>query len=214
MDYSLPLSMGFSRQEYWSGLLCPPPGDLPNPGIEHMLAGGFFTTSTTWEAPTKVKKAQIIASWNYQNKGTEEIARVSLNDKLLLLPRYLGCLLQQIRRVTIFPCFSATPHTHKTTQLLSRSMEASSHLLECVSLSMHMAHLTFYLPCPDCQPSPLIYPDHLLYFHHMAYHYLAGYWRRQWQPTPVLLPGKSRGRRGLVGCCPWGHTELDTTEAT
>ena len=37
MDYSLcqaPPSMGFSRQEYWSGLLCPPPGDLPNPGIE------------------------------------------------------------------------------------------------------------------------------------------------------------------------------------
>ena len=29
-----PLSMGFSRQEQWSGLLCPPPGDLPNPGIE------------------------------------------------------------------------------------------------------------------------------------------------------------------------------------
>ena len=30
-----PLSMGFFRQGYWSGLLCPPPGDLPNPGIEH-----------------------------------------------------------------------------------------------------------------------------------------------------------------------------------
>ena len=29
-----PLSMGFSRQEYWSGLPCPPPGDLPNPGIQ------------------------------------------------------------------------------------------------------------------------------------------------------------------------------------
>ena len=29
--------------------------------------------------------------------------------------------------------------------------------------------------------------------------------RRQWQPTPVLLPGKSHGRRGLVGCSPWGH---------
>ena len=48
---------GFSRQEYWSGLLCPPPGDLPNPRIEpksHMspaLAGGFFSTSATWEAP-------------------------------------------------------------------------------------------------------------------------------------------------------------------
>ena len=30
----VPLSMGFSRQEYWSGLPCPPPGDLPNPGVE------------------------------------------------------------------------------------------------------------------------------------------------------------------------------------
>ena len=36
--------------------------------------------------------------------------------------------------------------------------------------------------------------------------------RRQWQPTPVLLPGKSHGRRSLVGCSPWGHEELDTTE--
>ena len=36
--------------------------------------------------------------------------------------------------------------------------------------------------------------------------------RRQWQPTPVLLPGKSHGQRSLVGCSPWGHGELDTTE--
>ena len=38
------------------------------------------------------------------------------------------------------------------------------------------------------------------------------YWRRQWQPTPVLLPGKSHGQRSLVGCSPWGHEESDTTE--
>ena len=36
--------------------------------------------------------------------------------------------------------------------------------------------------------------------------------RRQWQPTPVLLPGKSHGRRSLVGCIPWGSEELDRTE--
>ena len=36
--------------------------------------------------------------------------------------------------------------------------------------------------------------------------------RRQWHPTPVLLPGKSHGRRSLVGCSPWGHKESDTTE--
>ena len=38
--------------------------------------------------------------------------------------------------------------------------------------------------------------------------------RRQWHPTPVLLPGKSHGRRSLVGCRLWGRTESDTTEAT
>ena len=36
----------------------------------------------------------------------------------------------------------------------------------------------------------------------------------QWHPTPVLLPRKSHGRRSLVGCSPWGHKELDTTEVT
>ena len=36
--------------------------------------------------------------------------------------------------------------------------------------------------------------------------------RRQWHPTPVLLPGKSHGRRSLVGCNPWGREESDTTE--
>ena len=52
-----PLSMGFSRQEYWSGLPCPSPRDLPDPGVEPVslrapaLADGFFTTITTWEAP-------------------------------------------------------------------------------------------------------------------------------------------------------------------
>ena len=39
-------------------------------------------------------------------------------------------------------------------------------------------------------------------------------WRRKWQPTPVFLPGESQGRQSLVGCCLWGHTESDTTEAT
>ena len=37
-------------------------------------------------------------------------------------------------------------------------------------------------------------------------------WRRKWQSTPVLLPGKSHGRRSLVGYSPWGHKESDTTE--
>ena len=53
--HQAPLSMAFSRAEYWSGVQCPPPGDLPDPGIEPAsltspaLAGGFFATSATWE---------------------------------------------------------------------------------------------------------------------------------------------------------------------
>ena len=53
-----PVIMGFSRQEYWSGLPFPPPGDLPNSGMEPAspiapaLADRFFTTSAPWEAPS------------------------------------------------------------------------------------------------------------------------------------------------------------------
>ena len=55
--HQAPLSTGFDRQGYWSGLPCAPPGDLPDPGIEltsvmsPASAGGFFITSTTWETP-------------------------------------------------------------------------------------------------------------------------------------------------------------------
>ena len=37
-------------------------------------------------------------------------------------------------------------------------------------------------------------------------------WRREWQSTPVFLPGESHGQRRLAGYSPWGHEELDTTE--
>ena len=40
------------------------------------------------------------------------------------------------------------------------------------------------------------------------------HWRRKWQPIPVFLPGESQGQGSLVGCCLWGRTESDTTEAT
>ena len=67
------LSMGFSRQEYWSGLPFPPPGDLPDSEIKlkslmsPALAGRFFTTNTTWDAQTAgttpiVERAQVLDS--------------------------------------------------------------------------------------------------------------------------------------------------------
>ena len=65
-----PLSVGFSRQEYCSGLPCPPPGDLPHPGIEPeslmspALVGRFFTMSVTWEVQRDTNFTQIcISEW-------------------------------------------------------------------------------------------------------------------------------------------------------
>ncbi|KAB0344198.1 hypothetical protein FD754_021124 [Muntiacus muntjak] len=68
LDHQAPLSMGLSRQEYRSGLPFPPPGDLGNPGIEPAsltspaLAGRFFTTSATWEAPVNTEGSAKLQS--------------------------------------------------------------------------------------------------------------------------------------------------------
>ena len=57
--HQAPLFMEFSRRECWSGLPCPPPGNLPHPGIElaflmsPALAGRYFTTSTIWEVSSE-----------------------------------------------------------------------------------------------------------------------------------------------------------------
>ena len=66
-----PLSMGFSRQEYWSGLPCPHPGDLPDPGIEPVSfmspaqTGGFLATSSTCEAlPSLGEDSDVTQSRN------------------------------------------------------------------------------------------------------------------------------------------------------
>ena len=61
--HQAPLFMGFSRQEYWSGLPCPPPGHLPDPGIKPIslispaFAGGLLTTSATREGPRSIHVA-------------------------------------------------------------------------------------------------------------------------------------------------------------
>ena len=67
------------------------------------------------------------------------------------------------------------------------------------------------------------YPKYPIIYIQQWYHFIAFkkweisgfkhiYQRRQWHPTPVLLPGKSHGRRSLVGCSPWGREESDMTE--
>ena len=55
-------------------------------------------------------------------------------------------------------------------------------------------------------------PQYNIFYHLSLLVLLRESWRRQWHPTPVLLPGKSHGRRSLVGCSPWGRYESGTIE--
>ena len=88
-----PLSMGFCRQEYWSGLPCPPPGDLLNPGMEPMslmapaLADRFFTTSATWEALSPVYPPKQL--WKPAEPQAD--ARTLLNQTLKWFGLYNHC---------------------------------------------------------------------------------------------------------------------------
>ena len=116
------LFTGFSRQEYWSGLPCPPPGGLPHPQTEPTppaLADGFFTTEP--------------------QAGS---------------PRLDCCWLRKCSHGKGLPTMWET-----WVRSLGQSL-----------------------------------------------------WRRKWQPTPVLLLGKSHGWRSLVGYSLWGRKELDMTE--
>ena len=86
--HQAPLSMGFSRQEYWSGLPFTSPGDLPNPGVEPVsltspaLSTGFFTTSSTWESPCKYMYSVILTlmlwtGYHYPHSRDEETEKQS-----------------------------------------------------------------------------------------------------------------------------------------
>ena len=82
--------------------------------------------------------------------------------------------------------------------------------LQVVGWGNRRTHPICFLSCRDNDSS---WPDAQCLENHVFSVYLAQYFRRrQWHTTPVLLPGKSHGRRSLVSCSPWGHWGSDTTE--
>ena len=80
VTHQAPLSMGFSRQEYWSGLIFPTPGDLPNPGIEPMslassaLAGGLFTTEPPEKPCLNLRYSSIQLGVQYKKHKKHKIS--------------------------------------------------------------------------------------------------------------------------------------------
>ena len=128
--------MGFSRQEYWSGLPCPPPGGLPHPRMESAsltspaLAGRFFITSATWEARNIYKENRIMKT-----------IFMSLVDVRVCLPEFTrggSCslihLLQyhKIGLITIQPCYYKNSYNN-TMHSIYKPVENSIPRIQCIS---------------------------------------------------------------------------------
>ena len=79
------------------------------------------------------------------------------------------------------------------------------------SSSLNLFILSSFKDAWSCSESMTSFGDNQICSGIRLY-YSFNHWRRQWQPTPVLLSGKSHGWRSLVGCSPWGHWESDRTE--
>ena len=124
--HQAPLSMGFSKQEYWSGLPCPPAGDLPDPGIEPAsltspaLAGGFFTTSATWEPCMMESYSAIKQNEVMPFAITQTDLEIKLSD------------VRQTETTTVWYHLSAgSKIQHKHTHLWNRLTDTRMHIIIC-----------------------------------------------------------------------------------
>ena len=92
-----PLSMGFPRQEYWSGLPFSPPGDLPDPGISPespaspALAGGFFTTRANWGALRSVYVSVLFSQFVLRPCPSSPVPTCLFSIPALKIKSLLGC---------------------------------------------------------------------------------------------------------------------------
>ena len=140
-----PLSVGFSRQEYWSGLPFPSPGDFPDSRIKPTslmspaLAGGFFTTSTTWEAYRHIhiyiyiyKTFECIVALSPLHGKQIEAQRVGAFSKVTQL---IGCSWE----------------SHQTVWLLSLIFSRPNFLVNLHKVEI--ARTTFVLLCSFHQPT-------------------------------------------------------------
>ena len=178
-----------SRQEYWSGLPFLSPEDLPNPGIESSslasptLAAGFLTTSVTWEA--SVLTASFLRKCPNDLKIIKRVLRICPLKIKGNKPE------RSNRSINPFCSIEGLDKPGAITQYL-----AQSFLVQCLRLSSGTVHLVSQLS--NCTGSVMLSRLSTA---------SSSTWRRRWHPTPGLLPGKSHGRRSLVGCSPWGGKE-------
>ena len=124
-SHQAPLSMGFSRQEYWSGLPCPPPGDLPEPGINPMslmsptLAGGFYITSITYIWWCYLKFSFSLHKW--KARSFPHVLKVYSDDLYTQPPLTALC-------ESVSPVPTPITPSHKVSSVTRRQSESETAL--------------------------------------------------------------------------------------
>ena len=105
---------------------------------------------------------------------------------------------------------------HGVTQSWTRLKQLSMHACMEKAMAPHSSTLAWKIPWTE-EPGRLQSMGSRRVEHNWATSlslFTFMHWRREWQPTPVFLPGESQGRGSLAGCRLWGRTESDTTEVT
>ena len=188
-----PLSIGFSRQEYWSGLPFPSPGDLPKPGVKPVSltlpasSTGFFTTSSTWEFPYKYIYSLILTVmlWtgnHYSHSRDEETKkrssyRIPQGHTDIISPRARLALSSGLWT----PCYP--PPQNSETQMWMPASFAQLEFIDFTALGYSGFPGRTSGKKPECQ-------CRIRRIHRFSPWAGKIPWRRAWQLTPVFLPGE------------------------
>ena len=184
--YQAPLSLGFSRQECWSGL------PFPSPMHESEKWKWRLSVVSDPQQPHGLQPSRLLHPWDFPGKSTGVGCHCLLQIHDLIPNKISGEVLSTVllwSRYSIPTSKAIAPHS-STVALKIPWMKEPGRLQSMGSLRVRHDWAT------SLSLSTFMY------------------WRRKWQTTPLFLPGESHEWRSLVGCHLWGRTESDTTEAT
>ena len=146
--HQAPLSMGLSRQENWSGLPCPPLGNLPNPGIKPealtslALEGEFFTTSATWETQVHVVWLHLtlttVLEVCYHSHWRQYCWCPTCIPRVLTVITHVNCILLQVPALF---CLRRSLQLHRTARTAAElSPEVALNHIEWCSINKYLSN--------------------------------------------------------------------------
>ena len=223
--------MGFSRQEYWSELPFPSPGNLSNPGIKPgspaLQADALL--SEPQGKPLLERVAISFSRGSPETRDQNQISCISCIGRQILylwatrealavetFISYLDQILQGISSMKRRLCFLSSMETWR--KLIPAGFQflwLYKTIME-KEMATHSGTLAWKIPWIEgpggLQSMGLWRVRHNWVTSLSLFTFM--HWRRKWQPTPVFLPGEPQGQGSLVGCSLWGHTESDMTQVT